>query len=539
MRFSRFPALLLLAALLPVGGLPLGRAGESADDGHVAPFARAPDAATHPGPDADLFAEGVALQAKGRYVGARRVFWRLLDEYPDSPFAPEARDRSDENAFLGYSPMRAPEPSAHRIDVALMGDGYRIQDQRSFDKAAVGHLEVLLREPALKEYQDYFLFWRFNLASKERGVDDVDRSPPDEELDARKRRRHGPKVREYSTALDCKAAGPQGQVMADPERVWHYLSYLAENDGQAVVFAKRGALGMGGMGIATTGPRGVVVHEFGHAFTGLLDEYAIYDEEPSGNVESVNTTTHPDHPPWQHFLDAKVPGVGVYEGGATYVKGVWRPAQGCAMNTGGNVYCPVCREATILAIYSYVSPIDEVRPPEREIQAAPDDLPELAVVPMQPQTHDLDVAFYLDDHPPETTPTEGEETAEDRFGEDMLSPADREIWEKIKKRREAEGKLTPLPSFLPEGAGGARRHEGTGRWAKPRGEEIRARRRKQEGHRVWTAALPSTLPPGRYRVTAVVRDDTLVRGERFPWVLRDPQGLLEDRWVWTIVVSGP
>ena len=28
------------------------------------------------------------------------------------------------------------------------------------------------------------------------------------------------------------------------------------------------------MGIATTGPRGVVVHEFGHAFVGLLDEYA-------------------------------------------------------------------------------------------------------------------------------------------------------------------------------------------------------------------------------------------------------------------------
>ena len=37
-----------------------------------------------------------------------------------------------------------------------------------------------------------------------------------------------------------------------------------------------------------------------------------------------------------------------YEGGATYQKGVWRPARSCAMNSAGNTggYCPVCRAKT-------------------------------------------------------------------------------------------------------------------------------------------------------------------------------------------------
>jgi len=529
--------LLVLAAVLS----PVLRADETTDEaGDGAPvFERAPDPRVEAGPDADLFVKGVSLQAKGKYVSARRLFWKLIDTWPDSPYASEANDRSADNAFLGFTRMNAPRPSARRIDVALMGDGYLFQQQTKFNKAAVGHLKVLLREPTLAEYEPYFQFWRFNLASKETGVDEVQRTAPDEEREARRKRRKKRPAREFSTALDCKAAGPQGQVMADASRVWHYLSYLEENDGLAVVFAKRGRLGMGGMGIATTGPKGVVVHEFGHAFSGLLDEYANNPGEPFGVVESANTTTHWQRPPWQHFLDAKIPGVGVYEGAATFKHGVWRPARGCAMNTGGNVYCPVCREATVLMIYTYVSPIDEVRPARSDVVLSGDTRPDFVVVPMQPATHDLDVEFYLDDAPP--APKEGvaEKTPEDRFADDMLTERERKIWERIKKRREAEGRRQPLPLLMPGQGGRVRRGMGTGRDERPRGVVLRAKRRKKGGRRMHTAVLPAVLAPGRHHLTAVVRDDTLPRGEAHPWVLEDDRGLLEDRWTWVLVVPDP
>ncbi|MHC5012442.1 MAG: hypothetical protein ACYTG6_16115, partial [Planctomycetota bacterium] len=120
-----------LLALLPLLAFSLPSPDVRADDAEDEeawldedPFEPAPDPATATGPDADLFRRGLEQQAKGRYRSARRTFWQLVDEYPDSPFAAEAHDRSDENAFLGFTLMNEPRPSERRIDVALMGDGY-------------------------------------------------------------------------------------------------------------------------------------------------------------------------------------------------------------------------------------------------------------------------------------------------------------------------------------------------------------------------------------------------------------------------------
>jgi hypothetical protein len=542
LRLPLLPLLALAGLLSPAlhGGPGAARAEEDAGE-EWADFARAPDPTTAAGPDADLFRRALALQAEGRYRAARRAFWTLLDEHADSPFAPEARDRSSENAFLGTTLMNEPRPSARRIDVALMGDGYLLDHQARFDKDADGHLKVLLREPAFQAYEPYFNWWRFNLASAETGVDEVEPPPPDEELEERRRKRPR-RVRTYSTALDCKAAGPQGQVMADPRRVWHYLSYLDVNDALAICFAKKGSLGMGGMGIATTGPKGVVVHEFGHAFSGLLDEYAVNPGEPYGQVSAANATTDRRNPPWRHFLDARYPGVGVYEGGATFQSGVWRPAASCAMNIGGSQFCPVCREATVLMIYTYVSPIDLVRPAEAVLAPAADGAwPEVLVVPMAPATHALDVSFWLGAAPPVTE--ERPPPPEEPF-DPFLSEEEREMLERIRRRGgwtpEAPPPAPePIRPSTPHKPGTVRRSAGTALLPPPVGREIRARRAKGPDGTEWRAQIPAGLAPGRYVLTALVRDPAKPRGERHPWVLKDDRGLLEDRHVWTFEVPAP
>ncbi len=330
--------------------------------------------------------------------------------------------------------------------------------------------------------------------------------------------------------------------MANPRRVWHYLSYLDVNDALAIVFAKKGELGMGGMGIATTGPKGVVVHEFGHAFGGLLDEYANNPGEPFGVVESANTTTNRQNPPWKHFLEAQVPGVGVYEGAATYKQGVWRPAPSCAMNTGGSRYCPVCREATVLTIYTYVSPIDVVRPEEEEVVRGDGGWPAFGVLPMQPKTHRLEVEFYLGPAPQETTeePDDaGATTEEEAFADEMLTDDERRIWERIRRRRESEGKTVALPTFLPVKRGMVRRTIGTAKEALPPGKRLRTRRRKERGVGSFVEPILPRLDAGRYRLTCVVRDPARPKGARHPWVLKDDRGLLEDRHAWILVVPAP
>ena len=45
------------------------------------------------------------------------------------------------------------------------------------------------------------------------------------------------------------------------------------------------------------------------------------------------------------------------------------------------------------------------------------------------------------------------------------------------------------------------------------------------------------LPRGRWHVTVRVWDTTEVRGHAYPWVLKDPQHLLEERESWWVTVA--
>lgn len=109
--------------------------------------------------------------------------------------------------------------------------------------------------------------------------------------------------------------------------------------------------------------RPVVVHEFGHSFGGLGDEYA-YENEPipmyPHDVEpwEPNLTTLTDfHGKWEDMIekDTKKPTpatpenkdkVGLYEGAGYSLNGVYRGMQDCRMRTNGNpVFCRVCDRA--------------------------------------------------------------------------------------------------------------------------------------------------------------------------------------------------
>ena len=118
----------------------------------------------------------------------------------------------------------------------------------------------------------------------------------------------------------------------------------------------------------------VVVHEFGHSFAALADEYA-YDDEysfmyPDG-VEpwEHNITTLTDFGrKWQDLVPPGTPvptppvehgagrygQVGLYEGAGYRSKGVYRPCTDCRMRTNtAPEFCPVCRRSIERLIHYY------------------------------------------------------------------------------------------------------------------------------------------------------------------------------------------
>ena len=110
----------------------------------------------------------------------------------------------------------------------------------------------------------------------------------------------------------------------------------------------------------------VVVHEFGHSFGGLADEYA-YTDAPSPlypyDVEpwEQNITTLVDfESKWSDMLpkDIAVPtkitsdnyssteALGVYQGAGYSMKGIYRPVPDCRMRTNeAKAFCPVCQRS--------------------------------------------------------------------------------------------------------------------------------------------------------------------------------------------------
>lgn len=116
----------------------------------------------------------------------------------------------------------------------------------------------------------------------------------------------------------------------------------------------------------------VFVHEFGHGFAGLGDEY--YDSEVAYenfynlNIEpwEPNITTLVDFSSkWKKMVDnpVEIPTprkfgnekkVGVYEGGGYMSKGIYSPVMDCRMKSNNaKVFCPVCQEAIKKVIRFY------------------------------------------------------------------------------------------------------------------------------------------------------------------------------------------
>lgn len=103
--------------------------------------------------------------------------------------------------------------------------------------------------------------------------------------------------------------------------------------------------------------RPVVVHEFGHSFGGLGDEYPYGDTDPMYFADTEpwepNLTTNPTPPvKWQDLVDAGK--TGIIEGGGYLSKGVWRGQEDCRMRTNENPdFCPVCQQALTRLIDFY------------------------------------------------------------------------------------------------------------------------------------------------------------------------------------------
>ncbi|MFN0006628.1 MAG: M64 family metallopeptidase [Planctomycetota bacterium] len=451
-----------------------------------------------------LLARAETHAREERFSEALAIYKKLAREFPETPEGKIGSRRSMPSAFVGWSDVVRHGPSSNRVDVVLMGEGYTLDHQKAFDNLAEDIPRLFERQKTFREYWSYFNFLRANLVSADSGVDGFGR--------------------EYDTALNAQTLKTfSGHVGVDRAKVREMLAEMPEHDSQAIVFVKQGVLGTGGGGVAVIGGMSArtTVHEFGHSFGGLSDEYAEQQAHNQGAVRdgiNVAATDDPKLVPWAHWIAAKHPGIGVYEGAAARVRGAWKPtASGCVMENG-EFFCPVCQEALVLRIYSIVDPIESASPPPpppeiREPIVLRDEPIEIRVTVMKPASHDLQLDWWVlpESRVPETG--DGRDRGAPGRGRTGVAPAPSRSAPagRFGDRRD-RGKLAPIPD----------RTWSTNRVDADGVHTLRLRR--------------SDLEPGRYKVVCRAKDSTRLRDEKWPWVVKDEHGVLESERVWWVRV---
>jgi len=425
---------------------------------------------------AEFLAKAERAAERMNFTAADQYYRKILKEAPESEEALVAGERLQDNALLYTRPLEIHGRHENRIDVFVLAEGFLRKDQKAFLTQAEITARLFFQVPVFKRYRNYFNFYAMHIASHEEGVDRGDK--------------------DVDTALGAhQSQWSQGQVSVDHDAVRSYLAKDERSERLAVVIVRRGTLGTGGGGVAVVGggASDTVIHEWGHAFGMLLDEYTsdVGYEGDAPRGFNISDTKDPEKVPWKHWLEAGEKGVTIIPGGAGRATGVWRSTgKPCSMARGSS-FCIVCREALVANIYGIVSPLDEVQPQQEEVEIGPEESCDFQVVPIEVATKPyLSVEFFLESRSAAAGDGQGSRRS-------ASQPAHRKPGEPGRLQR-----LRP-------------------RWSKqqeprPQGTSIKPKRIKLPDKRIaWQVTLASKeLEPGEYQLHARVTDPT-------PWLIKE------------------
>ena len=239
-------------------------------------------------------------------------------------------------------------PAQECIDVVILPEGYTAGEMDLFFRDAETAVESFMNHEAFRELKDRFNFVAVELPSAESGVSVPRRGEwKDTALDSHFDTFYSDR---YLTTLHVKQ---MHDLLAGLP--YEHIIILANTD-------TYGGGGIFNSYTLTTAHHAqfkpVVVHEFGHSFVGLADEY-FYDDQfveyyyPDVEPWEPNITTQADFSrKWEKLLGQ--PGVGLIEGGGYQSKGVWRASEDCRMKTNAaEDFCPVCTEAVRAIVRFY------------------------------------------------------------------------------------------------------------------------------------------------------------------------------------------
>jgi len=282
-----------------------------------------------------------------------------------------------------------------RINIVILAEGYQASEISKFIADATKISSDLFKKMPFKQYQKYFNVFALKVVSNSSGTDH-----PGTATDVTE---PATPIVNANTYFDATLDFGSIHRLLVPQQLSHSIfTVLADNfplyDIVMVLVNSPVYGGSGGI-FATVSAHPlaseIAIHELGHSFGSLADEYW------AGNVgERANrtTNTNPNNIIWKNWLNTG--GVGIYPIDANGQGAKWyRPHQSCIMRALANPFCPVCTESIIEKIHDAQFPVDMLFPDSGPIFITNNDPLKFKVklIPIEPNT--VDINWFVQSQP--------------------------------------------------------------------------------------------------------------------------------------------
>lgn len=249
---------------------------------------------------------------------------------------------------------------ANRINLVYLSDGYQSAELTKFISNAGSMNNALFSQTPFLQYKNFFNAFAVRVPS----VDSAASHPGTASDEATS---NGQPVKTVNTFFQSTfdfASIHRLLVAQNTTRVNNVLASNLPDYDQAFVIVNSNYYGGSGGSVATSSiniqSSEVAIHEIGHSFAGLADEYWA---GPQYAAERPNMTQINDSATvkWKAWYGRN--GIGIIPHGTTPPLSEWyKPHSFCKMQYLDFPFCSVCAEAIIIRIYSLANMIDSVSP---------------------------------------------------------------------------------------------------------------------------------------------------------------------------------
>ncbi len=249
--------------------------------------------------------------------------------------------------------------SNDRINLVILADGYQSNELNQFIIDANSFKNDFFGQSPYSNYANYFNVFTISVPSVESGA-----SHPGTATDVTEPAHPISSVNNYFGSTFDYFDIHRLLVATNNTAINTVLANNFPNYDQVLVLVNTPYYGGSGGSVATTSldaaANEIAIHEIGHSFVGLIDEYYAGDIYAR---EGINMTAESDPTlaKWSNWSGSN--GISTYQHCCGGNSSNWyRPHQNCKMRYLNSPFCAVCKEGTIEKIHDLISPIEGFQP---------------------------------------------------------------------------------------------------------------------------------------------------------------------------------